>query len=144
MHKFETINKQEKKTSALSTARRTVWSLLETLSNNDFVAIMNFSDTTQEVVPCFKDRLVQATPENLKKYNELMLDMKPEGIANLTEAFIKAFTLLKNYRETRGCGPQTPCNQLIMLVTDGIASNITEVYEQTPKDFLTLKGKLLK
>lgn len=88
---------------------------------------MNFSDTTQDVVPCFKDRLVQATPENLKKYNELMLEMKPDGIANLTEAFIKAFTLLKNYRETRGCGPQTPCNQLIMLVTDGIASNITEV-----------------
>ncbi|XP_051159665.1 voltage-dependent calcium channel subunit alpha-2/delta-3 isoform X3 [Leptopilina boulardi] len=112
-----------------SIARRTVWSLLETLSNNDFVAIMNFSDTTQDVVPCFKDRLVQATPENLKKYNELMLEMKPDGIANLTEAFIKAFTLLKNYRETRGCGPQTPCNQLIMLVTDGIASNITEVFQ---------------
>ncbi|XP_043483150.1 voltage-dependent calcium channel subunit alpha-2/delta-3 isoform X1 [Leptopilina heterotoma] len=112
-----------------SIARRTVWSLLETLSNNDFVAIMNFSDTTQDVVRCFKDRLVQATPENLKKYNELMLEMKPDGIANITEAFIKAFTLLKNYRETRGCGPQTPCNQLIMLVTDGIASNITEIFQ---------------
>lgn len=101
--------------------------ILETLSNNDFVQIMNFSDTTQEIVSCFKDRLIQATPENLKKFNDHMVQMKPEGIANITEAFIKAFTLLKNYRETRGCGPQTPCNQLIMLVTDGIASNITEV-----------------
>ncbi|XP_033217688.1 voltage-dependent calcium channel subunit alpha-2/delta-3 isoform X2 [Belonocnema kinseyi] len=112
-----------------SIARRTVYAILETLSNNDFVQIMNFSDTTQEIVSCFKDRLIQATPENVEKFKDHMVQMKPEGIANITEAFIKAFTLLKNYRETRGCGPQTPCNQLIMLVTDGIASNITEVFE---------------
>ena len=111
---------------------------METLSNNDFVAIMNFSGTTEDVVRCFKDRLIQATPENLKKFSDLMLEMKPEGVANITEAFIKAFTLLKNYRETRGCGPQTPCNQLIMLVTDGIASNITEVHTECSEQYLLM------
>lgn len=40
-------------------ARLTVNSLLDTFSNNDFVNVFNFSSHAQEVVPCFKDTLVQ-------------------------------------------------------------------------------------
>lgn len=56
-----------------------------------------------------------------------MEELDPLENANLTQAFTQAFEILKTYRETRGCGPETPCNQLIMLVTDGVASNISEV-----------------
>ena len=40
-------------------ARRTVGNILDTLNNNDFVNVFNYSDRAEEVVPCFKDMLVQ-------------------------------------------------------------------------------------
>jgi voltage-dependent calcium channel alpha-2/delta-3 len=40
-------------------ARHAVNSILDTLSNNDFVNIFTFSEDTQELVPCFKETLVQ-------------------------------------------------------------------------------------
>lgn len=79
------------------------------------------------MVPCFKDMLIQATPENVDTFKKSLMDVKTEGLANLTEAFNRAFGLLKIYRETRGCDADTPCNQLIMLVTDGVPGNLTEV-----------------
>jgi voltage-dependent calcium channel alpha-2/delta-3 len=35
--------------------------ILDTLGDNDFVNVYRFSDTTEELVPCFKDMLVQVT-----------------------------------------------------------------------------------
>ncbi|KAL7294695.1 hypothetical protein TKK_0011996 [Trichogramma kaykai] len=110
-------------------AKATVATILSTLSNNDFVAVFNFSDTTDQIVPCFQDKLVQATPENIKKFNLEIDQMRPEGVANLTEAFMTAFDILEAYRTKERCGEGMSCNQMIMLITDGIASNITEVFE---------------
>lgn len=103
-------------------------SILDTLSNNDFVTLLKYSNETTELVPCFKDMLIQATPENLDTFKKSMNKPKPEGVANLTAAFTKAFSLLKSYREARGCDNDASCNQLIMLVTDSVPGNLTEVY----------------
>lgn len=108
-------------------ARATVMSILDTLSNNDFVTLLSYNNQTEDMVPCFKDMLIQATPENVDTFKNSMKDIKTDGIANLTEAFTRAFSLLKTYRETRGCSADTPCNQLIMLVTDGVPGNLSEV-----------------
>lgn len=102
------------------TAKTTVSSILDTLSNNDFVTLLKYNNETTELVPCFKDMLIQATPENLDTFKKSMDNIVTDGVANLTAAFIKAFSLLKTYRETRGCNADSPCNQLIMLITDGI------------------------
>jgi voltage-dependent calcium channel alpha-2/delta-3 len=40
-------------------AKSVVSAILDTLGNNDFVNVYRFSDTTEELVPCFKDMLVQ-------------------------------------------------------------------------------------
>lgn len=40
-------------------AQATVEAILDTLSDNDYVNVYKFSDTTEETVPCFKDMLVQ-------------------------------------------------------------------------------------
>ena len=40
-------------------AKLTVNNILDTLNNNDFVNVFNYSDTAIESVPCFKDILVQ-------------------------------------------------------------------------------------
>lgn len=37
----------------------TVYAILDTLSDNDFVNLIAFSDKTRSVVPCFKDKMVQ-------------------------------------------------------------------------------------
>ncbi|XP_034938366.1 voltage-dependent calcium channel subunit alpha-2/delta-3 isoform X2 [Chelonus insularis] len=110
-------------------AKAVVNSILDTLSNNDFVTVLQYTNETDEVVPCFKDKLIQATPENLQTFRNMMEKLDPLEVANLTDAFTRAFSILKTYRESRGCGPDTPCNQLIMLVTDGVASNISEVFD---------------
>ncbi|XP_015127549.1 voltage-dependent calcium channel subunit alpha-2/delta-3 isoform X1 [Diachasma alloeum] len=110
-------------------AKAVVASILDTLSNNDFVTILEYTNVTEDLVPCFKDKLIQATPENIETFKSASGTLDPLEVANLTDAFTRAFTLLKTYRETRGCGPDTPCNQLIMLVTDGVASNISEVFD---------------
>lgn len=115
-------------------AKTTVSSILDTLSNNDFVTLLKYNNETSDLVPCFKDMLIQATPENLdtfKKSMDIMDNLKTEDVANLTAALTQAFSLLKTYRESRDCDADTaPCNQLIMLVTDGVAGNLTEVFEK--------------
>lgn len=40
-------------------ARATAAAILDTLSSNDFVNIYRFNDVTEELVPCFKNMLVQ-------------------------------------------------------------------------------------
>ncbi|XP_055682880.1 voltage-dependent calcium channel subunit alpha-2/delta-3 [Lutzomyia longipalpis] len=112
-------------------AQLTVKSVLETFSNNDFINIYNYSNTVQELVPCFNDMLVQATPENIQVFNNAVQQLEPEGYANVSRAFVRAFQLLEKYREIRRCNESTTgCNQAIMLITDGVPSNLTEVFDK--------------
>ncbi|XP_045449056.1 voltage-dependent calcium channel subunit alpha-2/delta-3 [Melitaea cinxia] len=118
-------------------ARRTLKSLLATLSNNDYVNVFRFNATTAEVVKCFKG-LVQATPENLLTIintleptdNGKKHKVPLEGNANLTTAYIAAFTTLKQRRLECNVSSQQGCNQLVMLITDYVPGNLTEVFEE--------------
>ncbi|CAH2102250.1 unnamed protein product [Euphydryas editha] len=118
-------------------ARRTLKSLLATLSNNDYVNVFWFNATTAEVVSCFKG-LVQATPENLLTIintleptdNGKKHKIPLEGNANLTTAYITAFTTLKQRRQECNVSSQQGCNQLVMLITDYVPGNLTEVFEE--------------
>ncbi|XP_055640550.1 voltage-dependent calcium channel subunit alpha-2/delta-3 isoform X1 [Toxorhynchites rutilus septentrionalis] len=112
-------------------AQLTVKSILDTFSNNDFINIYKYSNDVEPLIPCFSDMLVQATPENIRFLNEQVRELSPEGYANVRKAFIKAFELLQHYREMRRCNETVSgCNQAIMLITDGVPSNITEVFTQ--------------
>ncbi|XP_037968616.2 voltage-dependent calcium channel subunit alpha-2/delta-3 isoform X1 [Plutella xylostella] len=118
-------------------ARRTLRSLLDTLSNNDYVNVYSFKKETKEVVACFVD-LVQATPENLESIkNTLEPDEetgvhkdKLEGYANLTIAYITAFKKLKERRSHCNVSSTQGCNQLVMVITDYVPGNLTEVFEE--------------
>ncbi|XP_039304426.1 voltage-dependent calcium channel subunit alpha-2/delta-3 isoform X8 [Solenopsis invicta] len=116
-------------------AKTTVSAILDTLSNNDFVAFLNFSKEATETVPCFKNMLIQATPENLDTLKKSMDKFQINGTSDLPAAFTKAFSLLETYRETRGCDVDLPCNQLIMLITDNVpggtlGNNLKEVFKK--------------
>lgn len=113
-------------------AQLTIKFLLDTFSNNDFITVLNYSDTTVPLVKCFNDSLVQATPENIEVFNDAVDKLVPEGLANITVALTHAFKILERYREERNCTAST-CNQAIMLVTDGVPGNATEVFEKYNK-----------
>ncbi|XP_060516283.1 voltage-dependent calcium channel subunit alpha-2/delta-3 isoform X2 [Cylas formicarius] len=107
-------------------ARATVEVILDTLSDNDFVNVYRFSDTTRESLPCFKDMLVQATDENLRWLKESLATFKQENIANFSSALITGFEILHKYNRTgHGC----QCNQAIMLITDGPPSNYKDIFK---------------
>ncbi|XP_041974818.1 voltage-dependent calcium channel subunit alpha-2/delta-3 isoform X2 [Aricia agestis] len=124
-------------------ARRTLGSLLATLSNNDYVNVYTFKGNTSEVVTCFKG-LVQATPENLLtisntleptdggKKHKVPLD----GNANLTKAYIAAFTTLKEKRRHCNVSSTQGCNQLVMVITDYVPGNLTEVFEEYNREVI--------
>jgi uncharacterized protein with von Willebrand factor type A (vWA) domain len=40
-------------------SRHVVYTILDTLTDNDYVNVLNFTDETHAVVPCYKDSLIQ-------------------------------------------------------------------------------------
>ncbi|XP_034237810.1 voltage-dependent calcium channel subunit alpha-2/delta-3 isoform X4 [Thrips palmi] len=108
-------------------ARHVVNNILDTLGNNDFVNILTFADDVMEVVPCFKETLVQANLANIRELKMGMEDMETNSIANFSLALTRAFDILQMYRGARlgAC-----CNQAIMLITDGVPYNFKEIFEE--------------
>lgn len=57
--------------------------------------------------------------------------LKPDGYANVSKAYIAAFELLQRYREIKKCSESSAgCNQAIMLITDGVPGNTTEIFDE--------------
>ncbi|XP_037048766.1 voltage-dependent calcium channel subunit alpha-2/delta-3 [Bradysia coprophila] len=112
-------------------AQLTIKSILDTFSNNDFTNILVYSKNVTTLVPCFDNTLVQATPENIAVFNAAVKKLKPEGSADVGLAFIDAFELLQRYRDDRKCSEsKAGCNQAIMLITDGVPGNATEIFDK--------------
>ncbi|XP_059477991.1 voltage-dependent calcium channel subunit alpha-2/delta-3 isoform X4 [Neocloeon triangulifer] len=108
-------------------ARHAVTNILDTLSNNDFVNIFTFSEETQELIPCFRDTLVQATLANVRELKGALEELETKDIANFTTALSRAFELLQWAREERyGAN----CNQAIMLVTDEVPAMYEELFQE--------------
>ncbi|XP_037866881.2 voltage-dependent calcium channel subunit alpha-2/delta-3 isoform X1 [Bombyx mori] len=108
-------------------AKHVVTNILDTLGNNDFVSVMTFADTVEEIVPCFEDSLVQATLGNLRELKLALDNFETMEIANFSAALTRAFELLEIYRNNSG---GANCNQAIMLVTDGVPYNYKEIFER--------------
>ncbi|XP_049879858.1 voltage-dependent calcium channel subunit alpha-2/delta-3 isoform X3 [Pectinophora gossypiella] len=108
-------------------AKHVVTNILDTLGNNDFVNVMTFADTVEELVPCFEESLVQATLGNLRELKLALDNFETMEIANFSAALTRAFELLEIYRNNSG---GANCNQAIMLVTDGVPYNYKEIFEK--------------
>lgn len=118
-------------------AKLTIKNLLDTFSNNDSFNIYTYSEDVTPLVECFVDELVPATPENIKVFNEKLVDLTVYNYANETHiknAIIIALNLLKKVRIERRCGPKVPCNQAIMLITDNIQGNFTQTFLDHNRD----------
>ncbi len=120
-------------------AKHVVLNILETLGEDDFVAVYKFSNRVEPLARCFahevgegdevelEAELVQATNENLRILQEAMTDVKTQDIANFTISLQKAFELLHESRRDPSLGSN--CNQAIMLVTDGVPESYEEIFK---------------
>ncbi|CAF1481621.1 unnamed protein product, partial [Didymodactylos carnosus] len=83
-----------------SIAIQTVETILDTLSDDDFVQILKFQEGVYFIDNCFQSGLVQATFENRAKFHESLNsnDMDTKGVANFSKALEKAFDILDEAR----------------------------------------------
>ncbi|XP_022243201.1 voltage-dependent calcium channel subunit alpha-2/delta-3-like [Limulus polyphemus] len=108
-------------------ARNVVFSILDTLSDNDYLSILRFSDIIEPVVPCFENSLVQANEQNIRELKEHLETLDTRNIANFTLGLVTAFEILQKYNRT---GQGSQCNQAIMLITDGAPYTYEEIFRQ--------------
>lgn len=108
-------------------SRNVVMNILATLTDDDYVSVLRFSNIVEPVVPCFKDIMVQATQRNLREIEEALDSVTTVEIANFTQALVSAFQLLQHYNRS---GQGSQCNQAIMLVTDGSPSNYEDIFKE--------------
>ncbi|CAM1322473.1 CACNA2D4 (predicted) [Pycnogonum litorale] len=109
-------------------AKHVVRSLLDTLSDNDYVSVMNFSKTTNPLVPCFGEELVQANMENVRAFKSHLNNIETHVIANFNGSLTKAFHILSKSIKRRGY--TSGCNQAIMVITDGAPYTYEEVFRR--------------
>ncbi|KAL4227116.1 hypothetical protein ACF0H5_015089 [Mactra antiquata] len=120
---------------ALELMKVAVKSLLDTLGENDFVYIAQFSEEAHGVSECFNGTFVQANYLNKMKLREEVDGIKAKGMADFQtglEFAFKQFVKLDNETEgRRGAG----CNRMIMLLTDGDTDDAEKVFKKyNPKD----------
>lgn len=106
----------------------TVGTILDTLGPDDYVNVYRYGDTADEVVQCFKESLVQASPENVQEMKIATSSMKYEETpTNISAALGTAFEILHRYNRT---GQGSQCNQAIMLITATNAGLPAEVIKR--------------
>lgn len=68
-----------------------VTNILDTLTDDDYVTVLRFSDTIEPVVSCFGDSLVEANPQNIMLIKQQLTLLNTTDIANFTLALRTAF-----------------------------------------------------
>ncbi|KAL7669184.1 hypothetical protein ACOME3_009850 [Neoechinorhynchus agilis] len=81
-----------------SIAVQTVETILDTLSDDDFVNILSFNNEVKYVDKCFDHGLIQATVENRKHLQEAIAQLQTKDIAHFIKAFEMAFKILNQAR----------------------------------------------
>lgn len=101
-------------------AKAVVRNILDTLTPNDFVNVLQFNDTTEYLIECAERSLVQATSSNIYDIKLALKKITPSGRTNLTRALRETFDNLERNKPS-----SANCNQIIMLITDGMEYNET-------------------
>lgn len=102
--------------------------ILDTLGPDDYVNVYRYGENAEEIVQCFKDSLVQASPENVQEMKVALSSVKHEESAtNISAALSTAFEILHKYNRT---GQGSQCNQAIVLITSDNDGAPTEVIKR--------------
>uniref|UniRef100_A0A8C6VTK3 Calcium voltage-gated channel auxiliary subunit alpha2delta 2 n=1 Tax=Naja naja TaxID=35670 RepID=A0A8C6VTK3_NAJNA len=107
----------------LKLMKTSVYDMLDTLSDDDYVNVASFNQKAQPV-SCFK-HLVQANIRNKKVFKEDVEGMEAQGTTDYKAGFEYAFEQLQNSNITRA-----NCNKMIMMFTDGGEDRVQDVFEK--------------
>uniref|UniRef100_A0A8D0G0I8 Calcium voltage-gated channel auxiliary subunit alpha2delta 2 n=1 Tax=Sphenodon punctatus TaxID=8508 RepID=A0A8D0G0I8_SPHPU len=107
----------------LKLMKTSVYEMLDTLSDDDYVNVASFNQKAQPV-SCFK-HLVQANIRNKKVFKEDVQDMVAQGTTDYKAGFEYAFDQLQNTNISRA-----NCNKMIMMFTDGGEDRVQDVFEK--------------
>ncbi|BES90285.1 Calcium channel [Nesidiocoris tenuis] len=114
-------------TAALELAKKTVKTIIGTLGDDDFVNVFTFAEQTKELVPCYKDLLVQANQLNKRELVSALDSVQIENAANFSAAIVTGFEILHRYNRTsKGC----QCNQALILVTTGPKGDFRHLFKE--------------
>ncbi|KAK2185405.1 hypothetical protein NP493_238g03014 [Ridgeia piscesae] len=118
---------------ALTLMKHSVKSLLDTLGENDFINIAQFSDKAK-IIGCF-DRFVQANYRNKQVLVDYVFNLKAKGMASYAKGFEFAFEQFKEFcqfekYESGEEGEGANCNRIIMFLTDGGTEMPEEVFKK--------------
>ncbi|TSK38438.1 Voltage-dependent calcium channel subunit alpha-2/delta-1 [Bagarius yarrelli] len=111
----------------LKLIRTSVSEMLETLSDDDYVNVVNFNTDVNNAA-CF-NHLVQANVRNKKILKDAVQNITAKGITNYAKGFEFAFKQLSDPNVTRA-----NCNKIIMLFTDGGEERAKEIFEKHNHD----------
>ncbi|XP_033343040.1 voltage-dependent calcium channel subunit stolid isoform X2 [Megalopta genalis] len=107
----------------------TVKTILDTLGPDDYANVYRYGDSAEEIVQCFKDSLIQASPENVQELKVAASTLKHEEMPkNISAALGTVFETLHRYNRT---GQGSQCNQAIMLITadnSGLPTDVIKRY----------------
>lgn len=107
-----------------------VRNILDTLTPNDFFNVLQFNNITEYLIKC-SNNLIQATASNVFEIKQALSLINPrkdtKGQTDLAEALEEAFRVLQTHKRAGA-----NCNQVIMLITDGMEFNktIQEIFER--------------
>ncbi|KAL8569176.1 hypothetical protein ACOMHN_035446 [Nucella lapillus] len=111
-------------------AQSTVFTILETLSDEDYFNIIKFSKEPEYVDPCFNGTMMPANVDNIRRMKEKIMDISTKDTADFRKALILAFRLFKEEQKTGG-GEGSICNKAIMIITDGAPENYVDIYNKS-------------
>lgn len=97
-------------------ASLTIYSILDTFSNNDYINVMNYSTAISYTVPCFENILVQATKENIKTFKKAVEAIEPDNKSNASLALGEAFKLLKQHLIHVSTGRKEDAMRIVVTV----------------------------
>ncbi|XP_072528672.1 voltage-dependent calcium channel subunit alpha-2/delta-1a [Salminus brasiliensis] len=107
----------------LKLIRTSVSEMLETLSDDDYVNVVFFSNEAKPAA-CFHN-LVQANVRNKKILKKAVQNITANGTTDYKKGFKMAFDQLALSNNTRA-----NCNKIIMLFTDGGEERASEIFDE--------------
>ncbi|XP_074596801.1 voltage-dependent calcium channel subunit alpha-2/delta-3-like isoform X2 [Brevipalpus obovatus] len=104
-------------------AQNVILNLLDTLTDNDYVNVFNFSSEIDSMVECFQNTLVPANKQNIQTFKLAAREFRVNNQSDMVKALQKAYSILGDMRKG-GSGAQ--CNQMIVMITDGAVEDLQD------------------
>ncbi|CAD5115759.1 DgyrCDS4704 [Dimorphilus gyrociliatus] len=114
---------------ALTLIKETAKAILNTLGQNDYVAVVKFAEATQ-FIGCFKN-FVQANPRNKEVLLNDIDKLQADEIAMYKQAFKFAFERIREFNKSLEQGDLNgaKCNKVIMFLTDGGTDTAEDIFK---------------